>query len=93
MARLAYKLKNIQERNVGTLLVSGFIGQLKNLWDNALGFQDKFAIFDHTIEVEDTKGNIQAQSDAAKFLIVTLAMYFLGNPKEELNANKGFLKI
>ena len=78
MARLAYKLKNIQERNIVTLLVSEFIGQLKNWWDNALNFQDKLAIFYHTIEVEDTKRNIQVQSDAAKFLIVTIVMYFVG---------------
>ena len=73
---------NINERHIANLLISRFTGQLKNLWDNALGLQDKVVIVDHTIEVEDNQGNIQTQSDVTDFLVVTIAMYFVGNPKE-----------
>ena len=91
MTRLAYKVRHANEKSIATILISGFTDQLKNWWDNALTLESKTAILNHTIEVEDEQGNITTKSDAAEFLIVTIAMYFVGNPKEELHSNKMFL--
>lgn len=91
MARLAYKIRNADEKTIATLLVSGFTGQLKNWWDNALTLESKTSILEHTIDIEDDQGDVITKSDAAEFLIVTIVMYFVGNPKEELNSTKVFL--
>jgi len=91
MARLAYKIKQIDERHIASLLVSGFTWQLKNWWDNALTILDKITILDHTVEENEEQGNIEIQHNARDFLIVTITMYFTGNPNEELNASKVFL--
>ena len=91
LSQLAYKVRHADEKSIATILISGFTGQLKNWWDNALTLESKTAILNHTIEVEDEQGNITTKSDAAEFLIVTIAMYFVGNPKEELHSNKMFL--
>ena len=91
MAKMAYKVKNITEQDIASLLITGFTGQLKYWWDNSLTLQDKLSILDHTIEIEDDLGNINTKNDACDYLLVTIAMHFIGNPQEELTSSKIFL--
>lgn len=91
IAKIAYKIKgNITEQQAASILTTRFTGQLKYWWDNPFTLQDKAAILDHTIEVEDEQG-VTRKSDADDYLMVTIGMHFIGNPKEALASAKIFL--
>ena len=86
-AKIAYRYNGISEKEAFVFLVNGFTGQLKNWWDNALNFQSKEKILNHIINTEDQDGEIKETNDACDYLVVTISMYFMGNPRKEYKSS------
>ncbi|KAK9739977.1 hypothetical protein RND81_03G001600 [Saponaria officinalis] len=88
MARAAYKLRENNEQVVFSVLIVGFTGQLKNWWDNSLTLDSRLEIYNHT-STQINEDNMEVEvNDCCDYLIVVIAMYFVGNPMEELSSQK-----
>ncbi|KAK9739978.1 hypothetical protein RND81_03G001700 [Saponaria officinalis] len=88
MARAAYKLRENNEQVVFSVLIAGFTGQLKNWWDNSLTLDSRLEIYNHT-STQINEDNMEVEvNDCCDYLIVVIAMYFVGNPMEELSSQK-----
>ncbi|KAK9756670.1 hypothetical protein RND81_01G113700 [Saponaria officinalis] len=88
MATAAYKLRENNEQVVFSVLISGFTGQLKNWWDNSLTFESRLEIFNHTSRKINDDNMEVIVNDCCDYLIIVIAMYFIGNPAEELSSQK-----
>ena len=56
IAAIAYKVNGCSNKNVAAIIVLSFSGQLKNWWDNYLGFKEMLAILNHTATEMDEHG-------------------------------------
>ncbi|KAK9734444.1 hypothetical protein RND81_04G140200 [Saponaria officinalis] len=88
MATTAYKLRENNEQIVFSILISGFTGQLKNWWDNSLTLESRLEIYNHTSRQINDDNMEVVVNDCCDYLIVVIAMYFVGNPVEELSSQK-----
>jgi len=48
VAAAAFKVNGYSNKNVATIVVLGFSGQLKNWWDNYLTFDERSSILNRT---------------------------------------------
>ncbi|KAK9734934.1 hypothetical protein RND81_04G172400 [Saponaria officinalis] len=88
MATAAYKLRENNEQIVFSVLILGFTGQLKNWWDNSLTLESRLEIYNHTSRQINDDNMEVIVNDCCDYLIVVIAMYFIGNPTEELSSQK-----
>ena len=90
MAMNAYKIKKLDEKHATRLLIAGFTGQLKGLWDNILSQQDRDQVIEHiNIKIEN---GIQVQTpDCFNVLVTTIAMHFVGNPEQAIKSQHTIL--
>ncbi|KAK9697127.1 hypothetical protein RND81_08G016600 [Saponaria officinalis] len=91
MATAAYKKREANIQVIFGMLIAGFTGQLKNWWDNSLTLQDQLDIMNHKTIYEQNDGMLIEVNDCCDFLIITIGMYFVGNPQEELSFQKTIL--
>lgn len=82
MAISAYKTKRHSRAQAATALAIGFVGQLKNWWDNFLNAETRVKILNHTYKRVDDKGKEVDEEDRLEMLIHTITLHFIGNPKE-----------
>ncbi|GAV83352.1 hypothetical protein CFOL_v3_26800, partial [Cephalotus follicularis] len=80
----AYKIKNNSDKTVANLLITGFTGRIKGLWDNVLTTQQQIEIL-KAIEVNEFKkpaldNNSETIEDAVSTLIYNITKYFIGDP-------------
>jgi len=79
-ATAALKVNGYSNKNVVTVIVLGFFGQLMNLWDNYLTYDAPLAILNHTtIEFDEHGERIR---DEYETLVHTITLHFIGNPQE-----------
>jgi len=87
-----YKVNGYSKKNVATIIVHRFSGQLKNWWDNNLTFEERLAILNHTIE--ELHEHEELIQDAYETLIHTIALHFIGNPQEgQVTAKTVLIKL
>ncbi|KAK9668628.1 hypothetical protein RND81_13G073000 [Saponaria officinalis] len=88
MATAAYKLRELREQVVFSMLVAGFTGQLKNWWDNSLTPETQLEILNHKT-IRYTEGGMEVEvNDCCDYLLIVIGMYFVGNPQEEFSSQK-----
>ncbi|KAK9747931.1 hypothetical protein RND81_02G024400 [Saponaria officinalis] len=88
MAKSAYELRESNQQVIFTIIIAGFTGQLRNWWGNSLTLETQLEIFNHkTVQINDSGMEVEV-NDCCDYLIVVIAMYFVGNPKEELSSQK-----
>ncbi|KAK9665587.1 hypothetical protein RND81_14G121500 [Saponaria officinalis] len=74
--------------DVFSVLIASFTGQLKNWWGNSLTLDSRLEIYNHT-STQINEDNMEVEvNDCCDYLIVVIAMYFVGNPMEELSSQK-----
>ena len=86
VAATAFKVSGYSNKNVTTIIAVGFSGQLKNLWNNYLTYDERLVILNHTTNEYDERGkHIQ---DAPETLVHTITLHFVGNPQKGQAAAK-----
>ncbi|GAV58055.1 LOW QUALITY PROTEIN: hypothetical protein CFOL_v3_01591, partial [Cephalotus follicularis] len=79
----AYKIKNAFDKVVTNILITGFTGQLKGLWDNVLTVQQQTDILEsiQTEEIGEPILNIDNEptEDVIATLIYNITKYFIGD--------------
>ena len=80
VATAAFKVNGYSNKNIATIIVLGFSGQIKNWWDNYFTFDQKLAIVNHTINELDGHG--ERVQGALEILVHAITLYFIGNPQD-----------
>ncbi|KAK9713130.1 hypothetical protein RND81_06G005100 [Saponaria officinalis] len=88
MAKTAYKIREWREQVAFNMLISGFTGQLKNWWDNSLSLEDRLKILIYKTTFRQADGTLTEVDDCCDYFLITIGMYFVGNPREELSSQK-----
>ena len=80
VATAAFKVNGYSNKNIATIIVLGFSGQLKNWWENYLTFDQRLAILKNTTNELDEHG--ERVQDAFETLVHTITLHFIGNPQD-----------
>ncbi|GAV77348.1 hypothetical protein CFOL_v3_20819 [Cephalotus follicularis] len=80
----AYKIKNTSDKVVANLLIAGFTGKLKGLWDNVFTIQQQSNILEsiqiNIIGEPILNLNNEPIEDVVATLIYNINKYFIGDP-------------
>ena len=96
MAANAYKIQSgTSDRAITEILIAGFTGQLKGLWDHLLTHQQQLDILNSIQKDQDgtpilNEFNSPIQ-DAVATLIVTISLHFIGDPSHLRDKNAKLL--